>query len=69
MYWTKEMPVKDGYYWLEQKVGGKPTHELVNVVQGVVLSMGSVKTCFVSDHRNMRWYGPLTPPSRESYEG
>ena len=63
------MPVKDGYYWLEQKVGGKTTHELVSVVQGVVLSMGSVKTWFIPGHRNVYWYGPLTPPERESSEG
>ncbi len=64
MYWTKEIPVKEGYYWV--KIGSVPS--IVWYEKGYLTFFNDGMLYKPSEMCGARWYGPLDPPERESSE-
>ncbi len=69
MYWTKEKPVKDGFYWvLDVRPSLKNTPQVVFVESGCAWFSLTDSCLNLNDMVHALWYGPLTPPPRESSE-
>lgn len=56
--WTKELPIKDGYYWIRYK----DVIEIAEIEDGYVNEFCDINSLNVKNYRNFEWYGPIEPP-------
>lgn len=56
--WTKELPTKEGYYWLRYN----DECGVIEIEDGHVNEFCDTNSLNVRNYSNCEWYGPIEPP-------